>query len=123
MKKLITPIVALFFAGGVYAATDAEIYHGFAEGNMDLASDTAYGTQSSAVQPGIGSGVGMHHSGDVDHLIYRGFEVNNPDLWSGGSSSRSSAVMPGIGSSNMPGNDSFRFEDIYHGYATDNMDL
>lgn len=124
MKVLITPIAAVFFAGAVSAATDAEIYHGFAEGNNDLASDTVYDTQRSAVQPGIGGGTdSMRRSVATDHLIYRGFEVGNNDLYSGHSASHSMAVMPGIGSPRHSSDAGFSFDDIYHGFEKGNPDL
>ena len=124
MKKLITPIAALFFAGAVSAATDAEIYHGFAKDNPDLASDWAHDMERNAVQPGIGSGTAdMRGSVASDHLIYRGFEVDNPDLWSGDSSRHAVAVIPGIGSSTHSTNAVFRFERIYNGFEKGNPDL
>ena len=124
MKKLITPIAAIFFTGVVSAATDAEIYHGFAKDNPDLASDWAYDTERSAVQPGIGSGtLALRGSAATAHLIYRGFEVDNPDLWSGDSSHHAVAVTPGIGSSTHSRHAVFRFEQIYNGFEKGNPDL
>ncbi|MEN8177754.1 MAG: hypothetical protein ABFS39_03960 [Pseudomonadota bacterium] len=124
MKKLMTPIALLVFVGSLNAATDAEIYHGFAKGNPDLETGATYEIARSAVQPGIGSGSdGMRSRVASDNQIYHGFERGNPDLWSG-SSGYSVAVVPGIGSSSHGRRHSTVTGNyIYHGFEKDNPDL
>ena len=126
MKKIISSVAILFFAGTINAATDAEIYHGFAKGNPDLEHGSSSSMARTAVQPGIGSGSGEMRSGRVsDHQIYHGFERGNPDLWTGSArSGYSVATVPGIGSSSKTGRLSvFSDNDIYHGFEKDNLDL
>lgn len=123
MKKLIPAVAALLFVGSVSAATDAEIYHGFAKGNPDLSSGSSYSESRTAVQPGIGSGTGpspVH--GVSNNEIYHGFEKGNPDLWSGASRTASASV-PGIGSRSGSASRHVSDNDIYHGFEKGNPDL
>ncbi len=81
MKKILSSVVLMFFAGTLNAATDAEIYHGFAKGNPDLETDVNQQLVRTAVQPGTGSR--SHDVGQsvmTDNFIYHGFEKGNPDL-------------------------------------------
>ena len=124
MKKVISSIAIMLFAGTINAATDAEIYHGFAKGNPDLETGSGYDVHRSAVQPGIGSGSGMMRTGGFSaNQIYHGFERGNPDLHSG-YSRYSVAAVPGIGSRSSASRHSVATDnDIYHGFEKDNPDL
>ena len=80
MKKLLIPVAAIFFTGVVSAASDEEIYHGFAKDNLDLSSDTFSSVTRTAVQPGIGTGVGHSRSNTAtDNDIYHGFDLGIPE--------------------------------------------
>lgn len=104
MKKLATSIAALFFAGSVYAASDAEIYHGFEVGNPDLASDVSTSSNTSG-------GIVV-----TDKDIYHGFEKGNSDL--------STGSQPGFGDSSRYAFQSITTDkDIYHGFEIGNQDL
>ena len=126
MKKLISSVALVFIAGTANAATDSEVYHGFAKGNPDLETGSAYAITRTAVQPGIGSSTGMMRTrGLSDNQIYHGFERGNPDLYSGSSQTDYSvASVPGIGSGSATGRHSgFSHNDIYHGFEKGNPDL
>ena len=79
MKITITAIAFTFFAGTAVAASDQEVYAGFAK-NPDLSHDTTH-----MQPPGMDQG-GMSHSNSglssrtTRADIYRGFEEGNPDL-------------------------------------------
>ncbi len=123
MKMLVTSVSTLLFVGSVCAATDAEIYHGFAMGNPDLSTETS---TSAAGQAGIGSDSGNYRTvGATSNDIYHGFEMDNADLWSGFSDSRNaSASVPGIGTqSGRTRRHAFTDNDIYHGFERNNPDL
>lgn len=124
MKKVLIPIAAILFTGAVNAATDEEIYHGFAKDNLDLSSGPYYGEARSAVQPGVGGGVGLSRRNEAtNNDIYHGFERGNPDLYSGTWTGQSTAAMPGIGSPSEYGYSKTTDNDIYHGFEKDNLDL
>lgn len=94
MKRLIVAVSATLFAVAAGAASDYDIYHGFAEGNSDLSTGDRLGSMS-AVRPGVG-----------DH--YQGIGRANPDLFE---SSYKSVPR----SSGHP--------DIYNGFDEGNSDL
>lgn len=124
MKKLLIPVAAIFFTGAVNAATDQEIYHGFAKGNLDLSTGSVTSVTRTAMQPGIGAGAGLSRSNKAsDNDIYHGFEHGNPDLWSGSWTGYSVASMPGIGSSSGSGYSRYSDNDVYHGFEKGNFDL
>ena len=124
MKKILIPVAVIFFTGAVNAATDEEVYHGFAKGNSDLATSPAFASTRTAVQPGIGAGVGHSRANKAtDNDIYRGFERGNPDLSSGSWTGHSVASVPGIGSSSGSGYSKYSDNDIYRGFEIDNQDL
>lgn len=39
MRQALITITALLFAGSLHAASDVEVYHGFAAGNPELSTD------------------------------------------------------------------------------------
>jgi len=102
ITKVVTATASLVLAGSVGAATDAEIYHGFADGNPDISTEVESVSMAAGVQPGVGDRFGSYRdwakgnpdlyssvdgspdhgdrtsSGDLD--IYRGFGEGNPDL-------------------------------------------
>ena len=85
MKQTLVTITALLFAGSLQAASDVEVYHGFAAGNPELSTDgqSARTTEVAmiAAQPAIGSSVrGFGNDPFSQRSIYNGFEVGNPDL-------------------------------------------
>ena len=125
MKKITSTAAVMFFASTLHAATDTEIYHGFANGNPDLQTGGTPSMTHTAVQPGIGSSTGQMRSKRVsDHQIYRGFERGNPDLYSGSThSGYSVAAVPGIGSGSKSQRSVFTDNDIYHGFEKGNPDL
>lgn len=102
ITKVITATASLVLVGSVSAATDAEIYHGFADGNPDLSTEFGSDSVTTSVQPGIGD------SFDSYHDWVRG----NPDLYSG----------KGVRSDRTDRTSSADF-DIYHGIAEGNPDL
>ncbi|MBA1445934.1 MAG: hypothetical protein M3H12_17785 [Chromatiales bacterium] len=123
MKRSIIAISALLFAGTAGAASDWEIYRGFAPGNPDLSTGSTYKSVATAVQPGIGSSTGTRsHSPATDYDIYRGFASGNSDLSSDMAPSLRTANVPGIGlGTGLRGSASNHF--IYHGFEKDNPDL
>ena len=98
MKTTIVSLSMLLFVGVVHAASDVEIYHGFAQGNPDLSSDVITQIPSS-----------RHRVTDID--IYHGFAKGNPDL--------SSDIVTQIPYSRHRVTDN----DIYHGFEVGNPDL
>lgn len=85
MKQTLVTITALLFAGSLQAASDVEVYHGFAAGNPELSTDgqSARTTEVAmiAAQPAIGSSArGFGNDPFSQRSIYNGFEVGNPDL-------------------------------------------
>ena len=60
-----------------------------------------------------------------ENFIYQGFEINNPDLYSGyAASDAATAVQPGIGDRSFGSRAmSTRFADSYKVYVLDNPDL
>ena len=85
MKQSLATIAAMLFAGSLQAASDVDVYHGFAAGNPDLSSD-AHSVRTTDVamigaQPTIGSGArGFGSDPFSQRSIYNGFEMGNPDL-------------------------------------------
>ncbi|MDJ0807403.1 MAG: hypothetical protein QNJ78_11270 [Gammaproteobacteria bacterium] len=124
MKKILTPIALMIITGSLNAASDAEIYHGFAKGNPDLETHSGYSMTRMAEQPGIGSGRRVMRSRGTSHNpVYQGFESDNPDLYSG-LSGHAVATIPGIGSSSQARRGSRVLDhEIYHGFEKDNPDL
>ena len=118
MKHTIAIAIATLFAGSLQAASDAEVYHGFAAGNPDLSTET-----QTAQNHGSDSGIGF------DALVYNGFELGNPELSTGSRSGSSTEVamigsQPAIGSSNRGfGSDLFNQRSIYNGFEVGNPDL
>lgn len=99
ITKAITATASLVLVGSVSAATDAEIYHGFADGNPDLSTEFGSGSVTTSVQPGVGDS-------------YRDWAKGNPDLYSG----------TGVRSDRTDRTSPADF-DIYHGIAEGNPDL
>ena len=120
MRQTLATAIALLFAGSLQAASDAEVYHGFAAGNPDL-STTAYTAQNRS----SGSGIGF------DAFVYNGFEVGNPELSTGGRTGSSTEVamigsQPAIGSGTRgfgSDGDPFNQWSIYNGFEVGNPDL
>lgn len=83
------------------SAGAADIYHGFADGNLDLHSESASRMTDSVsgVQPGVGDRV----------EIYRGFQTGNSDLFSGSTTSGGGSAV--------------QFRSIYGGFGDSNSDL
>jgi hypothetical protein len=118
MKQTLATAIALLFAGSIQAASDSEVYHGFAAGNPDLSSET-----QTARNRGSNSAIGF------DAVVYNGFELGNPEL-STDSRSGSATEMamigsqPAIGSSSRVfGSDPFNQRGIYNGFEVGNPDL
>ncbi len=119
MKQTLATAIALLFAGSIQAASDAEVYHGFAAGNPDLSTET----QTAQIR-GSDSKIGF------DALVYNGFEVGNPELSSDGPAGSSIEVamigsQPAIGGGARGfGSDPFsRQNSIYNGFEVGNPDL
>ncbi len=120
MKHTLATAIALLFAGSLQAASDAEVYHGFAAGNSELSTE-AYTAQNRSSDSGIG----------FDALVYNGFEVGNPELSNDGRTGSSTEVAmigskPAIGSGTRGfGGDSGPFQQwsIYNGFEVGNPDL
>ena len=118
MKHTITTAIAMLFAGSLQAASDAEVYHGFAAGNPDLSSEVY-----SAQRPGSDSRV------SYDALVYHGFELGNPELGTDGQIERTAEVamtgaQPAVGSGDrLFGSDLFSQRSIYNGFEVGNPDL
>ena len=114
MNKLFATIATVIFAGSVYAASDSEVYRGWAAGNPDLSTDL----DRVAVPPEVSPG-------SYDAFVYNGFENGNPELSFGWENVAAElAVQPGIG-------DRFDSVDrsllssfsIYNGFEIGNPDL
>jgi hypothetical protein len=118
MKQTLATAIALLFAGSIQAASDVEVYHGFAAGNPDLSAET----QTAQIR-GSGSKIGF------DALVYNGFELGNPELSSDSLPRSYSEVdvigsQPAIGSSNREfGGELFSQRSIYNGFEVGNPDL
>jgi hypothetical protein len=95
MKTFITTVAATLFAT---AASAADVYRGFEQGNPDLASGVA-SSAISASQPGVGSGFDRYH----------GWADGNPDLFVG----RVASTPMGHSAP----------ADVYRGWADGNPDL
>ena len=78
MKTTITAIGLTFFTGTAIAASDQEVYAGFAK-NPDLGHDLTH-MDSRAFQGAMSDGNAGHSSRTNRSDIYRGFEEGNPDL-------------------------------------------
>jgi hypothetical protein len=102
ITKVVTATAPLLLAGSVGAATDAEIYHGFADGNPDISTEIEGVSTATSVQPGVGDRFDS----------YRDWAKGNPDLYS------SVGVRPDR-SDRTPSADL----DIYHGFGEGNPDL
>ena len=102
ITKVITATASLVLVGSVSAATDAEIYHGFADGNPDLSTEFGDDSVRTSVQPGVGDSFDSYHD----------WAKGNPDLYSG----------TDVGSRRVDSGLPEDF-DIYHGIAEGNPDL
>ena len=120
MKQALATITAILFAGSVQAASDFEVYHGFAVGNSDLSTEV--GTMRHRLSdPRLG----------FDALVYNGFEQGNPELSTDGPIAPAREVamtgaQPAIGSAvGGFGTDSGLFAQgsIYNGFEEGNPDL
>ncbi len=84
MKRLVTSIVTLVFAGSVGAADDSFIYHGFEKHNPDLYSGYASSAERTAVQPGVGDRADRsQRSTAMARDSYSHWVADNPDSYSG----------------------------------------
>ena len=113
MKKFFATIATVVFAGSVHAASDADVYHGWAAGNPDLSTDV-----SSLVQSVVSRG-------SYEALVYNGFEQGNSELsFESESVAIRLASQPGIGDS-MGSLDriSLSGSNIYNGFEVGNPDL
>ena len=108
MKTILAVCTSLVFVGSVSAATDAEIYHGFADGNPDLSTDIkADDAWPTGVQPGVGDRFDLYH----------GLSDNNPDLYP---SVGEQSLMAGMRTGGAP---EFGDSHVYHGFEVGNPDL
>ena len=110
MKKVVTIIATVLFAGGIHAASNAEVYHGWAFGNPDLSTDvsTSVGSELSLVS--------------YDASVYNGFEQGNSELsFESKSVAAQLANQPGIGDS--MDRSTVSTSSIYHGFEIGNPDL
>ena len=112
MKKLFATIATVVFAGSVHAASDAEVYNGWAAGNPDLSSDVV--TVKSDVSPA-----------SYDIVVYNGFERGNSERSYGSESvAVQLAVQPGVGDSfNHMDRRALFTSSIYRGFEIGNPDL
>ena len=112
MNRLFATIATLAFAGSVQAASDAEVYHGWAVGNSELSTD---------LDPVVGQMETV--PGSLDAFVYNGFERNNSELAVGSESLPAGlAVQPEIGDS-FKGRDRGSSFSIYNGFEAGNPDL
>ncbi len=80
MKAIITTFALTIFAGTAMAASDQDVYAGFAK-NPDLGHDMTHMQLPGASHGGMGDDGAMTNSrGTTRADIYRGFEEGNPDL-------------------------------------------
>jgi hypothetical protein len=80
MKATITAFTLTLFAGTATAATDQEVYAGFAK-NPDLGHDLSHMQSRGASFGGMGESDATQRSrGTTRSDIYRGFEDGNPEL-------------------------------------------
>ncbi len=79
MRAIITTFALTMFAGAAAAASDQDIYAGFAK-NPDLSHDTTHMQPPGMVQGGMSHSNSGQSSGTSRAFIYRGFEEGNPDL-------------------------------------------
>lgn len=112
MRTLFATIATVVFAGSVQAASDSQVYHGWAAGNPDLSSDFGGVSVQSEVSPG-----------SQDSFVYNGFEQGNTELSHGAENIAAQlAVQPGVGDSVETMNRG-RLSSIYHGFEVGNPDL
>jgi len=97
MKRITLTIASTLFLA---SAASADVYHGFANGNLDLYSeDSRTESNITGVQPGVGDGTSVYGSFKRNNLdlfsgspvggssggehsdLYGGFRNGNPDLW------------------------------------------
>ena len=102
LTKLVTATVPLVLAGTAGAATDAEIYHGFADDNPDISTEVESVSTATSVQPGVGDRFDS----------YRDWAKGNPDLYS-----------RVVGRPHHSDRTSLPDLDIYHGFGEGNPDL
>ena len=112
MNKLFATIATLVFTGSVHAASDSQVYHGWASGNPDLSSDVDAVALTSRVP-----------SGPPGSDIYNGFERGNAEL-SYGSETLAARLggQPGIGDGSA-GMGRGSVSSIYRGFEIGNPDL
>lgn len=112
MKKLFATIATVVFSGSIQAASDVEVYHGWAAGNPDLTSDVV--TLRSDVFPA-----------SYDVIVYNGFERGNSELSFGSESAAARlATQPGIGDSvDTMARGELRGFSIYNGFEIGNPEL
>ena len=80
MKAMIITIALTIFAGTAAAASDHDVYAGFAK-NPDLGHDMTHMQAPGASQRSMGDyDSAQRSSGTTRADIYRGFEEGNPDL-------------------------------------------
>jgi hypothetical protein len=81
MKLTATAFALTIFAGTAMAATDQEVYAGFAK-NPDLGHDLSHMQARGASLGSMGESDATQRSRGTNRSdIYRGFEEGNPDLW------------------------------------------
>ena len=115
MKIAAKAILPLLFVGTAYAATDAQVYRGFAAGNPELATEY----ESASVDYGA-------YAGSFDAYVYHGWQVGNPELsFDQESGVMRTATQQGIGDSlaGDRGMTTISNNDIYHGFERGNPEL
>ena len=60
MKEITAILSSMLIVGSVSAASDADVYHGWAKGNPDLATEAPTENTVSGVQPGVGEAFGHY---------------------------------------------------------------
>ena len=113
--KTIFKMLPLLCLGTAYAATDVDVYHGFASGNPELA--TEYGVSRASA--------GAFEDFSFDTFVYHGLQADNPELgFDQVHGMTSVATQPSIGDS-MAAGGATRFSDhgIYRGFEKGNPDL
>ena len=125
MKKLVTAIASIVFAGSVSASNESFIYHGFEVNNPDLYAGYEATEEATATQPGIGDRWDRSRSQTLRTPdSYDIFVMSNPDNYSGDSRSVSLTPMrPEIGdSTGRAHQSSLMRQDSYDAWVAGNPD-
>ena len=115
MKIIAKAVLPLLFVGTAYAATDAQVYSGFAVGNPELATeyDSAYSESGRA-----------DSVSSFDALVYHGLQAGNSELsFDQDTDMMRTATQPSIGDSLAGDRQVTLPNDIYHGFERGNPEL